>query len=367
MEGHVRKRGGKWYYSFEASSVDGKRKRIERVGGRTKKEAEAALRTALQEYNNAGLHFEPAEISVADYMDYWFNNYVLLNCKYNTQNNYEGIIKNHIKPIIGVYKLKALKPVILQEFINSRYLNGYSKNHLTNIMTVLSGSIKYAVYPCKFIKDNPMQYVKYPRYEHSKQEIDRRVISNNEFKQIVERFPFGTSFYVPIMIGYYTGCRIGEVMGLTWNDIDLEVGTVDINKIIYKRERNWYFGTTKTKASVRKIKIGKALIEALKRHKKRQAENRLKYGSHYTQQYEVEEVIENKKQRRIYSLQVSVNACIGQPINTVCTKENGEMITPDAFKYASRVINYSLGLLFNFHSLRHRRNNGCSKPGHQRG
>lgn len=70
MEGHVRKRGDKWYYSFEASNVDGKRKRIERVGGRTKKEAEMALRAALQQYNNAGLHFEPSEISVSDYMDY---------------------------------------------------------------------------------------------------------------------------------------------------------------------------------------------------------------------------------------------------------------------------------------------------------
>jgi hypothetical protein len=49
MEGYVRKRGEKWYYSFEeASSVEGKRKRIERVGGRTKKEAEAALRKALE-------------------------------------------------------------------------------------------------------------------------------------------------------------------------------------------------------------------------------------------------------------------------------------------------------------------------------
>ena len=54
------------------------RKRIERVGGRTKKEAEAALRKALQEYENAGLHFEPSEISVADYMDYWFKNYVMV-------------------------------------------------------------------------------------------------------------------------------------------------------------------------------------------------------------------------------------------------------------------------------------------------
>jgi integrase len=353
MEGHVRKRGSKWYYSFEASSVDGKRKRIERVGGRTKKEAEAALRIALQEYENAGLHFEPSEISVADYMDYWFKNYVLINCKYNTQYSYEAIIKNHIKPALGVYKLKSLTPAMLQEFVNNKYLTGISKNHLTNIMTVLSGSLKYAVHPCKFIKDNPMQYVKYPKYEHSKLEIDHKIITPEEFERIIERFPAGTTFYIPIMIGYYTGCRIGEVMALTWNDIDLDNGIIDINKIIYKRKPNWYFGSTKTESSVRNIKIGKTLIDALKQHKKWQMENCLKYGRHYIQQYEVEEMDGNGKLRRIYSLPVSVDVGIMQPINMVCTKEDGDMVTPDTFKYASRVIHYDLGIEFNFHSLRH--------------
>jgi integrase len=353
MEGHVRKRGEKWYYSFEASSVDGKRKRIERVGGRTKKEAEAALRISLQEYNNAGLHFEPTEISVSDYLDYWFKNYVKVNCKYNTQNGYETIIKNHIKPAFGVYKLKSLMPAMLQEFVNSKYLNGISKNHLTNIMTVLSGSLKYAVYPCKFTKDNPMQYVKYPKYEHSKLDIDRKIITPNEFESIISRFQAGTTFHISIMIGYYTGCRIGEVTGLTWSDIDLENGIIDINKIIYKRQPDWYFGSTKTKASVRSIKIGKTLIDALKKQKVWQMENRLKYGQHYVQQYEVEELNGKEKLRRIQSLPISVDAGVMQPINMVCTKEDGDIVTPDSFKYAARVIHYSLGILFNFHSLRH--------------
>jgi len=165
--------------------------------------------------------------------------------------------------------------------------------------------------------------------------------------------PAGTTFYIPIMIGYYTGCRIGEVMGLTWNDIDLEKGTLDVNKLIYKRKPNWYFGSTKTKSSVRNIKIGKTLVDALKKHKIWQMENRLKYGQHYYQQYEVEELDGTEKLRRIYSLPVSVDPGVMQPINMVCTKEDGEMITPDTFKYASRVIHYSLGILFNFHSLRH--------------
>lgn len=353
MAGHIRKRGNKWYYSFEASRVDGKRKRIERVGGRTKKEAEAALRIALQEYENAGLHLVQSEISVADYMDYWFKNYVMVNCKYNTQSAYEIIIRNHIKPALGVYKLKSLTPTMLQEFVNNKYLTGISKNHLTNIICVLRGSLKYAVHPCNFIKDNPMQYVKYPKYEHSKTEINHKVITTEEFNHIIERFPIGTTFHIPIMIGYYTGCRIGEVMALTWDDIDLDKGIIDVNKIIYKRKPNWYFGSTKTKSSVRKIKIGKTLIDTLKQHRKLQMENRLKYGQHYIQQYEVEEMDGNETLRRIYSLPLSVNPDVMKPIQMVCTKENGEIATPDTFKYASRVINYSLGIPFNFHSLRH--------------
>ena len=155
------------------------------------------------------------------------------------------------------------------------------------------------------------------------------------------------------MIGYFTGCRIGEVTSLTWDDVDLEKGTIDVNKILYKRNKNWYFGSTKTKSSVRTIKIGKTLIDALKQHKKWQMENRLKYGQHYIQQYEVEEMDGNEKLRMVYSLELSIDAGTAKPIYTVCTKENGEMMTPDTFKYASRVINYNLGIPFNFHSLRH--------------
>ena len=76
MTGTVRKRGDKWYYSFEAGTINGKRKRVERVGGNTKKEAEKALREALNGFENAGSHIDENNISVADYFDHWFKEYV---------------------------------------------------------------------------------------------------------------------------------------------------------------------------------------------------------------------------------------------------------------------------------------------------
>jgi len=348
MEGHVRKRGDKWYFSFEASNVDGKRKRIERVGGRTKKEAEAALRIALQEYNNAGLHFEPSEISVSDYLDYWMKNYVKVNCKYNTIDGYERIIKNHLKPAIGTFKLKSITSAILQQYVNDKSNQGFTRHYLVNIVSVLSGSFSAAVFPFQFIKENPMQYVKLPKTDSSKYETDRKVISQEDFKKIIERFPQGNSFYIPLQIAYHTGTRVGECCSLTWDNIDLEKKVIKITRSLVKKEnKQWYFETTKTPKSVRDIPIGNTLLEILKKHNLWQKQNRLKVGQYYNNYYV-------DKDNRIYSVDGTKEyKTTDDQINLVCTNESGGFVTPESIRYCSRVINYELLIQFNFHALRH--------------
>ena len=348
MTGGVRKRGNRWCYYFDLGKVDGKRKKVERVGGSTKREAEAALRKALQEYENAGLFFEPSDISVADYMDYWLKNYVEMNCKFNTIDGYTRIVNNHIKPAIGSYKLKSITPAVLQQFMNEKSNHGFSKSYLVNMLTVLSGSFKAAVYPYEFIRDNPMQYVTLPKNNNRKYDTDRKVITSDEFKKIIERFPEGDTFYIPLQIAYHTGVRIGECCALTWDDVDLDNGTISINKIILKKEKKqWYFGTTKTESSVRTIPIGSTLVNILKRHRKGQIENRLKYGQYYYNYYVT-------KDDRVYGSDGLTDfKSTDQPVHFVCTAESGKLVTPDTVKYCSRVINYELLIQFNFHALRH--------------
>ena len=349
MEGHVRKRGDKWYYSFEASTVGQKRKRIERVGGRTKKDAEAALRKALQEYNSTGQHFEPSQISVADYLDYWFQSYVQIRCKYNTQQAYKIIIDKHIKPFLGTYRLRSLTPSILQDFIHSKYKTGCSHSRLDSIFGLLSGSLKYAVYPCGFLSSSPMQYIKMPKYDALPE--PRKTITPADFQRITEKFAPPNPFYIPLMIGYYTGLRIGEALALTWDDIDLNNFTLTVNKIIYKRGKVWYFGTTKTKSSNRTIQISRTLVDALRRQRTWQNENRLKYGPFWVQQAEQEELAETGKLRRIISCPLSQTT--GTPVDMVCTNESGKMLNTDNFNHLSFLIRRDLGIDFYFHSLRH--------------
>ena len=101
MQGSIRKRGNTWSYSFDIGKVNGKRKRKEKGGFKTKKEAQTALREALNDYEYSGSVVNDKNLTFSDYLDYWFDQYVKINCKYKTQEYYKRTIKNHLKPALG--------------------------------------------------------------------------------------------------------------------------------------------------------------------------------------------------------------------------------------------------------------------------
>lgn len=346
-----------WEYRFEGAKVGGKRQPISKAGFRTKKEAEIAGAKAMTEYNNAGLKFTPTEMSYSDYLDYWYKNYVEMNCRHNTQVAYEAIIRLHLKPALGQYRLRALTPIMLQDYVNQKFVAGLKKSTLKNIMGVLTGSLDYAVLPAQLLQASPAANIKYPKLSAERAEVNRTVVSLEDFQKMLERFEKGNPFRYALLIGFHTGLRIGEVYGLTWDDIDLKAHTVSVNKLVYKRKHGdrsaWYFGDTKTSASVRSIKIGETLVRELKEYRTMQLEHQLSYGEYYTQIFKKPE--KDEKGNTIYRLieaEKSLPVAL-QEADLVMRKENGQYSSTDAFKYAARVIHYDLGVKFNFHSLRH--------------
>ena len=131
---NVRKRGNSYQYYFEIASVNGKRKQKTKSGFKTKAEAEKEGLKAYNEYNNTGHSFTPQTMSYSDYLDYWLKEHCHINLKYHTIQAYENIIKNHIKPRVGFYRLSQISTATLQEFINNTYVEyGFSKNFMRNI------------------------------------------------------------------------------------------------------------------------------------------------------------------------------------------------------------------------------------------
>lgn len=325
MEGSVRKRGKKWYYSFEGAKINGKRIRYERVGGNTKAAALESLRKALNEYERSGIIEDMTDMSVQDYFDYWYEDYVMRNLKYNTQMNYRNVIDLHILPYIGKYKLKAIQPAVVQKVIDSDFEKGLAKQTLSIIKTVMSGAFRRAVYPYQMIRSDPTRYIQMPKYDqrHKSTKDNLKIITLEQFQTLQEYVPQSSPYYIPMMIAFYTGLRRGEVLGLTWDNISFEHKTLNVEKIIIMKGKEWEIGTPKTQSSYRTIDIGGQLIEILKKHRKRQLENKMFYGQHYTDN------------------------------NFICTKENGKLTTPHSIKHYGDKAKKQSGINFSFHSFRH--------------
>ncbi len=207
MQGSIRKRGSTWSWSFDLGYIDGKRKRKEKGGYKTKAECQKALREAIKEYENTGSVFTASEITVSDYLDYWLKEHSL-NIKYATIVSYRKQIENHIKPAVGSYKLKTVTPAILQDFINSLFKSGCNKGTLKVISSILTASLKKAVFPYQFIKDNPAQYITLPKHDNTDKSVRERVISKEDFERLTSACE-NTEYYTPLMIMYYTGLRLG--------------------------------------------------------------------------------------------------------------------------------------------------------------
>lgn len=363
----IQKRGNFYQYKFEIAKVDGKRKFLSKSGFKTKSEAEKEGVIAYNDYLNTGNSFSASDMSYSDFLDYWLENYCYINLKYHTIEGYSNIIKNHIKPNIGYFRLSQITRATLQEFINKIYINkSFSKNFLNNIKKVIKGSFTYA-YETDFIKINPAIGLKLPKYDIPPKD-PAHIFTNEEINLILDRFKNNHCVYYAFLTAYCTGLRVAEVFALTWDDIDFYNNTISINKNILKKNQAggtkqrhisgnsttvWYFGTCKTETSYRTIPIGDTLINALKEYKREQEEHRKNYGDTYMKHYKktVINPYNNKQEIKIINAHAEIDVALPE-VKLVFLKNNGVFEGTDSCKYPFKVIHYELGISCRFHDFR---------------
>ena len=280
----VRKRGKVYEYRFEIATVEGTRKWISKSGYPSKAEAFKEGAKAYNDFYYNGNKVQLREkMSYADFLDYWIDTYASFNLHYSTTISYINIIKNHVKPRVGFYKLWQLDTRLLQEFINKIYVEyGFSKNYMASILKVVKGSLKYACYTLNYINTNPAEHVHAPRIDKIGKD-PAHIFTQEEIERILDRFKGTHSIYYAFLTAYYTGMRVSEVYGLTWDCVDFEKKTLTINKNIIKKNQYglpkrknitkghsvgvWYYGDCKNPQSKRTISIGDTLVNALKEYK----------------------------------------------------------------------------------------------------
>lgn len=363
----IQKRGNFYQYKFEIAKVDGKRKFLSKSGFKTKSEAEKEGVIAYNDYLSTGNSFSASDMSYSDFLDYWLENYCYINLKYHTIEGYSNIIKNHIKPNIGYFRLSQITRATLQEFINKIYINkSFSKNFLNNIKKVIKGSFTYA-YETDFIKINPAIGLKLPKYDIPPKD-PAHIFTNEEINLILDRFRNNHCVYYAFLTAYCTGLRVAEVFALTWDDIDFYNKTISVNKNMLKKNQAggtkqghisgnsttvWYFGTCKTETSYRTIPIGDTLVNALKEYKHEQEEHRENYGDTYMKHYKktVINPYNNKQEIKIINAHAEIDVALPE-VKLVFLKNNGVFEGTDSCKYPFKVIHYELGIPCRFHDFR---------------
>lgn len=217
------------------------------------------------------------------WLDTWLNKYQMATIKLRTYLKYKDIIMKHINPILGEYELEELNGMVLQDFLLLKLNNGnlitndkLSDNTVIAIMSLLKQALKHAV--ALGISNN--EYTK-----HIKMPVpnEKKITAFNRVEQQkLESYCLNSKYnYIGIVICLYTGIRLGELLALTWDDIDFEKNFLYVNKTVYTIYKNGkniaYVDKPKTKQSNRVIPLPKQLIYILKRYKRNSLSNYVIY------------------------------------------------------------------------------------------
>lgn len=267
-----------WEARYTAGYHPGTGKQIQRsITGKTQKEVAQKLKKVLAELD-AGTYIAPSNLTVGAWLDIWAAEY-LNSVKHSTVCSYKATIRTHLKPGLGAIKLDMLDAHTVQSFYNAlgedtKQRKALSPKTIKNVHGVLHKALQQAI-KNGYIRFNPADACDLPRREKKEMKnLDESKIS--EFLKAIKGHRFEALFTVTL----FTGMREGEVCGLLWDCVDLEKGTITINKQLQKvRNSGGVHELVETKNSkVRTITAAPYVVSVLRRVKHQQLENRLRCG-----------------------------------------------------------------------------------------
>ena len=248
------------------------------VTAKTKTGVKIKSREAINAFANNGYSVKekPTITTYRELVALWWDSYKN-TVKPNSQQSMEGIVRLHILPVFGDYKLDKLTTPIIQQQVNkwADKANKGEKGAYANysfLNNINRRILQYGV-TMQAIQHNPARDVIIPRKQQNK-EHKVKFFSNQELKQFLEYLDsldlssYENLFdYVLYKTLLASGCRIGEALALEWSDIDLKKGTISISKTLNRYQET---NTPKSKAGLREIDIDKDTVSLLKQYKKRQ-------------------------------------------------------------------------------------------------
>ena len=270
-EGSVyKRRDNRWAATIHLGYEDGKRKRRTFYSD-TRQGAVKKLATA-QRALDGGLPLPSETVTVSTFLQHWLNESARPSVRPRTFQSYQMIVELHLVPALGRARLTRLAPDALETYMNGKLEDGLKpltiRNHLAVLHRALNQALRWGL-----VQRNVASLVTPPR--DRKQEV--QPLSPDEARALLDAVK-GDRLEALYGIALGLGLRQGEALGLAWEDVDLESGTLSVRHTLQRYDGAYHLDEPKTSKSRRTIALPRPLIEALRCHRTRQVEERLRAG-----------------------------------------------------------------------------------------
>jgi integrase len=270
-EGGIRQRpDGRWEATLDLGWKSGKRVR-RYFYGRTRSEAAEKLRKA-QAKNDRGLPVGDNRTTVATQLERWLTLQRRSGKAANTIAQYEWAIRNHLVPALGHKRLVDLTADDVDDLLAERAAAGAARNSLMRLRSVLSQALDHAVRR-DLVARNVATFTETPAGPAR----PGRSLTVEEARALLDEIA-GDRLEAAYICLLMLGLRPGEVLGLHWPDVDLDVGQVRIRQALKLEDGALVVGPLKTPRSRRTLSGPAPVVEALRTHRRRQLEERMAAG-----------------------------------------------------------------------------------------
>jgi integrase len=275
-EGSITKRkDGLYMARYTVETATGTKR--ETIYAKTRREAAERLSEALAN-RDKGLVFDAGSTTVGEYVTRWLEDSAKGDLAPRTYHNYRLQLRQHIIPSIGRVKLSKLSPANVQALYAAKLSDGLKPSSVRYIHAVLHRALEQAV-KWNLIPRNPARAVDPPKLR----EDEITPLDSEQARKFLGAAS-GERFEALYVLSLTVGLRMGEALGLKWTDVDLDAGTLRVNRQLQRMRKEGdkagklVFSGPKN-ASRRTVDLPDRAIRALRAHRKRQLEEKLKAGA----------------------------------------------------------------------------------------
>jgi integrase len=270
-EGSIyRRKDGRWVGQYTVQTPKGPK--IRYIYGKTKAAVRIKL-TKVMADRDRGLVFDTGSRTLGEYLDCWLKDSVRDAVKPSTYASYSRLTHGHLIPALGSNKLQGLTPDHVRYFRRSKLEAGLSTRTVQYLLTILRKALQQAVED-GLLPRNVAQGLKVKQVR--KNEI--RYLLPEQAKTLL-RAARDDRLEALYVLAIHTGLRQGELLGLKWEDINLETGMLSVKRTLSAAKGSPRFTAPKTTHSRRSVKLTPRAIEALNHHQLAQNEQKSRLGS----------------------------------------------------------------------------------------